>query len=80
MKSDKQQLIDNLQELESLTRSLAHTYVKNLAHDEVDINEAETLLQGLSWLSGLASETVLLAQKIRVNGGFNQLSGATPQP
>ena len=80
MKSDKQQLIDNLQELENLARSLAHTYVKNLAHDEVNGNEAETLLQGLSWLSGLSSETVLLTRKIRVNNGFNQPQGATPQP
>lgn len=44
----KQEIINDLQELESLCRALAHTYVKNIAHDEFDEDDSKMLKLAIS--------------------------------
>lgn len=53
-----QSVINALQELESLSRSLAFTYVKNLAHGEFDKEDKKNLRSGVSEVRRLLSDVI----------------------
>lgn len=52
----RQKLVNALQEQESLAKCLAHTFVKNIAHDEFDKSDAATLKDGINQLSQLTTD------------------------
>ncbi len=52
----RQKLVNAIQEQESLAKSLAHTFVKNIAHDEFDKRDASTLKDGINQLSQLTTD------------------------
>ena len=51
-----QSVINALQELESLSRSLAFTYVKNLAYGEFGKEDKKNLLSGIAELRRLLND------------------------
>jgi hypothetical protein len=55
---DKQGIINKLSEIESLARQLTHTYVRNLAGDEMENEDIDNLRMSLNELSKLAKEGV----------------------
>jgi hypothetical protein len=47
MDSTIQELVDTLQQLDRLSSSLCHSFVKGIAHKDLDLDEYERLLDGI---------------------------------
>jgi hypothetical protein len=61
----RQELIDLLQELEILGRQAAHSFVKNVAHEDMDLNDWERLQDCLREMQSKANSANLLTMHLR---------------
>lgn len=61
----RQELIDLLAELESLGRSGSHTFTLALAHNDMDLDEWERLIDLLNSINQKSQEAFLLSASLR---------------
>lgn len=61
----RQELIDLLQELESLGRQSAVSFVKNVAHNDMDLDDWERLQDCLREIQSKANSANLLTMHLR---------------
>jgi len=54
-----------------MSRTIAYSNVKYIAHNETDIREADSMIEQLSEIKILAAESILLISKIRSQKGWN---------
>lgn len=61
----RQELIDLLQEIESLGRQIAHSFVKNIAHKDMDLEDWERLQDCLRQIQSKANSANLVTMNLK---------------